>query len=751
MDARPVLPEGTTLRFDNGCEYTVTGELARGGTSIVYNAYYCDNLGERKNVRIKECCPFKCRLKRGCGGELLVPPGEEKLFSETRERMLRAYRLGNGFFRRDGLTNLTANTYNIFEANNTLYIVSAYAQGQELSYERYPSVRDSIAAVKSAADAIRRIHDEGWLYLDIKPGNILTLEGTTELVQLFDFDTVVPVSDAAGLGDKLSYTRGFAALELRAGDPRRIGRHTDVYGIGALLYYMLFDRVPDAFDCEAGAEYDFSRSKLSGGSYQDALAFRLTDFFHHTLADFYPDRFSDMRTVVERLSELQQLADCSARYVVSSRICEAGVLLGRTEEIRWITRRFTGGGCCFVTGMGGIGKSTLLRHCIRRCGEKLDSVLYLNYLGSIEKTICDDYAVRIHSVQRDKSETESGYFDRKLGILRELGRGKSCLLVMDNFTGDSSGALPKLLQTGWTLIFAARDASLSAGFERLELGPLSQESELKLFAKNLGRELTDQERGSAASIIRSVGGHTLVIELIAKQIGSPVCGLSIEQAAELAAAKGFSGIAAQEVGYQKDSAPRHDTIQRIISGLFEAESLAASQRVLLKVLSLFGQTGVSADRLCEMLELESKEDIRRLYGQGWIYVEDTVLTMHPVIEEVVSNWELSQAAREAAERVLLYLDIRLRVEAEKEEYPKDLLRCLQKVREASPGSRLDRRLRKTLSRKGSGRTKEVWTARVKGSGENLAADPGQRKEILLLAMAALEGGKREPKIRVSDI
>ena len=83
--------------------------------------------------------------------------------------------------------------------------------------------------------------------------------------------------------------------------------------------------------------------------------------------------------------------------------------------------------------------------------------------------------------------------------------------------------------------------------------------------------------------------------------------------------------------------------------------------MLLKVLSLFGQTGVSADRLCEMLELESKEDIRRLYGQGWIYVEDTVLTMHPVIEEVVSNWELSQAAREAAERVLLYLDIRLRV------------------------------------------------------------------------------------------
>ena len=747
MDSRAALRRDTTLRFNDGYEYTIIDELARGGSSIVYNASYIDNLGEKKTVRIKECYPFKCNLVRGSSGELFVHEADENLFSETKQKMQRAYRFGNEFFSTDGLTNLTANTYNIFEANNTLYIVSAYAQGQELSYQRYPMVKDSIAAVKSVANAICRIHNEGYLYLDIKPSNILTLEGTTELIQLFDFDSVVSISNVADLRNKISYTKGFAALELQSGDYRQIGKHTDVYGIGALLFYMLFDRAPDAFDCEMNAEYDFSNSKLTGGSYPDALAFRLTDFFRHTLANYYLDRFSNMETVVEKLSELQGLADLSARYVVSSKIYSASVLLGRTEETQWITARLTGGtaGAFFITGMGGIGKSTLVRHCIRQCGKKLDSVLYLNYLGSIEKTICDDYAVHINSVQKDKSETDTAYFDRKLRILRELGKNKHCVLAIDNYTGDAGDAVPKLLQLGWILVFVTRDKSLCDGYEALAVGPLSEESDrLVLFSKNLGRELTEKESHSAVSIIRSVNGHTLAVELIAKQIGSPITGLTIDRAAEIAAAEGFSRIAAEGVDYQKDSVVYHRTIKQIISGLFEAESLPPSQRVLLKILSLFGQAGVSVDQGCEMLELENKEDISALYHQGWIYIDDAYITMHPVVQEVVSSWELSDAALDAAIKVLLHLDIKLRVEAEKVEYPKQLLQHLQNTRD-------DRIARKILPKDNSDRAKAVYISRIRSFAENPATNREEVREILRLAMAVLECGKREPKLCSSDI
>lgn len=699
MDSRAALKASTTLRFNDGWEYTITDELARGGSSIVYNAYYIDNLGTKKTVRIKECYPFRCNLQRSSDGNLLIPETERKLFAQAKQKMRRAYQLGNEFFAADGLTNLTANTYNIYEASHTLYVVSVYAQGQELSYDRYSSVKDSIAAVKSAATAISKIHNKGFLYLDIKPSNILTLEGTTELIQLFDFDTVVPISDVPELGDKISFTKGFAALELQRGDGKRIGTHTDVYGIGALLFYMLFDRVPDAFDCDAGARYDFSRSKLSGGAYRDALTFRLTDFFHHTLADYYLDRFSNMETVVEKLSELQALADLSARYVVSSKIYGPEFFLGREQETAWLTQRLldTSGGCSFLVGMGGIGKSALARHCIRQCMPRIDSVLYLDYRGTIEKTICDDYAVQIHGVQKDKSETEEAYFERKLGILRELGDGKNCVLVMDNYAGDSGTGIPKLLQTGWRLLFLTRDKALAQGYDTLEVESVSEETALLLFERHIGHRLSAEERYYAASIIQDAAGHTLVIELIAKQIGSPVCTLSLVQAAQIVAEQGFSILAPEKVGYQRDAVLHQKTIRQIISGLFAAETLSETQNALMKALSLFGRTGVSIERLCDMLRLPNRDDIGALYRQGWIAINDTILTMHPVIEEVVTNWGFTDAALDAANRVLQYLDIRLKVEAQKVEYPKHLLRSLRRVHEVqkdAPVGFLDRRLQK---------------------------------------------------------
>ena len=744
------------LRFNDGWEYTITNELARGGSSIVYNAYYIDNLGTRKTVRIKECYPFRCNLRRSSDGNLLIPETERKLFAQTKQKMRRAYQLGNEFFAADGLTNLTANTYNIYEANHTLYVVSVYAQGQELSYDRYFSVKDSIAAVKSAATAISKIHNKGFLYLDIKPSNILTLEGTTELIQLFDFDTVVPISDVPELGDKISFTKGFAALELQRGDGKRIGTHTDVYGIGALLFYMLFDRVPDAFDCDAGARYDFSRSKLSGGAYRDTLTFRLTDFFHHTLADYYLDRFSNMETVVEKLSELQALADLSARYVVSSKIYTSEFFLGRERETDWLTQRLldTSGGCSFLAGMGGIGKSTLARHCIRQCMSRIDSVLYLDYQGTIEKTICDDYAAQIHGVQKDKSETEEAYFERKLRILRELGDGKNCVLVMDNYTGDSGTGIPKLLQTGWRLLFLTRDKALAQGYDTLEVESVSEETALLLFEKNIGHRLSAEERYYAASIIQNAAGHTLVIELIAKQIGSPVCTLSLVQAAQIVAEQGFSILAPEKVGYQRDAVLHQETIRQIISGLFAAETLSETQNALIKALSLFGRTGVSIERLCDMLRLPNRDDIGVLYRQGWIAINDTILTMHPVIEEVVTNWGFTDAALDAANRVLQYLDIRMRVEAQKEEYPKHLLRSLRRVHEVqenAPGGFLDRRLQKMMAKDGSGWTRESYLHRIGSYAESTATDHDEIREILRLAAAVLKGGKREPQIYSSDI
>lgn len=177
-------------------------------------------------------------------------------------------------------------------------------------------MREAISVVKSTAAAVKKIHDRGYLYLDVKPENIFVLNGTTELVQLFDFDSLIPLDRKEEFCNyRISYTKGFSAFEQRLGELKNIGKYTDVFGIGALLYYLIFGKTVTVLECDKEAIYDFSVSKYAAFSYRDKLFYALTDFFHHTLPVFYPDRYQDLQEVIWQLSEIEKYADLSKPFI----------------------------------------------------------------------------------------------------------------------------------------------------------------------------------------------------------------------------------------------------------------------------------------------------------------------------------------------------------------------------------------------------------------------------------------------------
>ena len=757
MDSRTALQQNMLLEMDDGERYTIIKELARGGSSIVYEAFYTDNIGEKKRVRMKECYPFKCKIKRNDDGRLSIPESERKLFDQTREKLIEAYKLGNELFHTDGMTNVTANTYNVYEGNNTVYIVSAYAQGEELTYSTYPEVKDSIAIVKTVADTIAKIHNKGYLYLDIKPGNVFKLDGTTDLIQLFDFDTMVPISRISQMTElpdnKISFTKGFAAVEQQMGDFSRIGRHSDIYGVGALLFYMLFERVPDAFDCEMDAEYDFADSKLAGGSFQDKLEIRLTEFFHNTLASYYLDRYSNMETVVEHLADLVVLSDAATRFVYNSKIPKTDGFLGRAEEISWISDRFKEENSHIaVTGFGGIGKSTVVRESIRQNEALFDSIVYLNYAGSVAKTITDDVHFRINAISRDQAESMEEYFIRKMAVMQELAIGRKNLLVIDNYVAEQSGDLLELLRINWTIVLITRNKSLPVACQVLEIEGFADESALlELFEENVGRRLEADEIPFALHIIHSVAEHTLLIELIAKQIGSPVRTLSVQEACLISERFGFSNIAPEKVQYRKDSVFYQDFVKQIIQSLFETGNMSDEKRAILRAVALFGYNGIEIARLCEILEIANRDIFIALYQEGWIYIEDTVLTTHPVIAEAVFGWSLSECERNSIIKILSFLNNRLRIDAEKEEYPKHLLKHIERIdtiRNQSPHGLFSRIYNKLEEKIPAGK---IVSRRIESMQKSIATDQEAVKQTLHMAMDFTRGCVRCREIQSYDV
>ena len=147
----------------------------------------------------------------------------------------------------------------------------------------------------------------------------------------------------------------------------------------------------------------------------------------------------------------------------------------------------------------------------------------------------------------------------------------------------------------------------------------------------------DNERDGFEQILKRVEGHTLVLELIAKQIANSH--ITISSAASLTDEHGFSAIAPEKVDYEKDSKQTSDTIGNIIDALFGANMLSAEKKVLMKVLSLLGDDGININYFQQIMQLVSKDDLNELIKDGWLTISSDTISMHNVIQEAVHRWE----------------------------------------------------------------------------------------------------------------
>lgn len=203
-------------------DYVIAREIARGGMGVVYQA---------KHVTLERSVALKMLLR------------DEGASTEERQRF-KVEALAVAKLDHPGIVPI----YDVGETNGQPYFAMAYVDGESLAQrvqrEGPMSPRVAVKLVIDIARAIQHAHDKGIVHRDLKPQNVL-LDKKGQ-VQVTDFGLAKHQESGANLTQtgQILGTPAYMPPEQASGRIDQVGVCSDVYAIGATLYFLLTARPP---------------------------------------------------------------------------------------------------------------------------------------------------------------------------------------------------------------------------------------------------------------------------------------------------------------------------------------------------------------------------------------------------------------------------------------------------------------------------------------------------------------------------
>ena len=234
------LKPGTILQ---GGKYEIRNTLGSGGFGITYLA---EHHMMNKLVCIKEFFPREYYNRDGDSQRVsLGSQGSAQLMETYRNKFVKEART----IARLEHPNVIA-IHDVFEENNTAYYVMEYVEGDTLSglVKRQGPMDGETAKeyILKVAEALRYIHSHNLLHLDIKPA-IIIIRRSDKRVVLIDFGMSKQYDNE---GNQTSSTpvgisQGYAPPEqYEQGAGNNLSPATDIYALGATLYYITTGKTP---------------------------------------------------------------------------------------------------------------------------------------------------------------------------------------------------------------------------------------------------------------------------------------------------------------------------------------------------------------------------------------------------------------------------------------------------------------------------------------------------------------------------
>lgn len=618
------LKEGEIIQL--GCyNYTISKVIGDGATCIVYSAYYFDSQNHAHKVNIKECYPHNADITRK--GQALHWESQEE-----QETKLAAFRVAYAKLMETQNGNFTVHAFDLFESNNTLYIVMDANVGDTFDKDESETLADILKTIRLLTYVVGTYHDNGYLHLDIKPGNFLVYPRPSEHIVLFDMDTVTPIEEIRqGNINAFSYSDRWAAPEQKQGQFSKLCPATDLFAIGAVLFERIMGRPVTAADMGVFSEWKFD-GELFGGV-NPKIKRLLSNIFKKTLSANIKRRYQSADELLSMLDEAIKAATDPV-YLTSNCPPLSTNFIGREFEILRIRQFFNEKNrAVFLSGEGGIGKSLLAQAYAKQYQQDYDVILFYRYKDSLESLI-DSIAIQ-------NFDTGAGNKREKLfSLLNER-----TLLIIDNFDveTDKDEFLEEVLRYEAHILFTTRtDFSVMTGDElqQLTIMQLPDPALSQLFSRASGQAIVDEEVPLLQKLLKSVDFNTYVTELLGAQMRASGCSLA---AFVNMVSPGLGELGRSErILAKKDGHIFKGRMPQIIHKLFRVADLSEERKQVLRNMYLLRFLNIDRETYNEFSyitcsNVAERDALNDLLELRWIRQNGYYFTLHPLVEEIVKK------------------------------------------------------------------------------------------------------------------
>lgn len=299
------LPVGSLLQR----RYRIGKVLGKGGFGVTYKAY---DMRDDEIVAVKEYYPNGMAHRDTGTTQVSVSNNTMAMdFQTGAEKFCEEAKTISRF---NGNPNIVG-VHDFFYENGTSYFVMEYLDGMDLKHyiqlQGGKLTQENVLHIaRVMSDALMITHSMNVLHRDISPDNIyITQDGQ---IKLIDFGAARQVMSQQSKSLSVILKQGFAPLEQYQRKGKQ-GTWTDIYALGATLYYALTGEVPnDAMeridDSELGKAEDFSVDVELWAVINKCMAVRVQDRYEETM-----ELKKDLNKLKVEEQELEKPRDVAAR------------------------------------------------------------------------------------------------------------------------------------------------------------------------------------------------------------------------------------------------------------------------------------------------------------------------------------------------------------------------------------------------------------------------------------------------------